>query len=421
MSNELSIAAVTMTVRNLLEPVKELSDSSVNGTFPSEARPSAEVLITNVSLDEAFDTNKDKNQVNIFLYHIENNAAWRNMDVPGKVKNGETSKPPLGITLYYIITAYGQDKNEIIGHLLLGKVMSILHDHPVFSKQEIETAFPESHLHEQTERVRITSQPISLDEVAKLWSGFQTQYKLSVAYQVSVILIESKRPSKTPLPVLARGAGDTGVSLHPYIIPPYPTLQSIVFPRMQTGVQPGDELVIKGHHLKGDTVSIFFRHPVTGIEISRPVPGASEDGTVKFTIPNAEPGNWPPGLYTTRVIIHQAGKPDKKSNDISFMLLPVINTKALLPLSPPEPRGFLATISFAPEVKPQQKVALLFGDREFIAKDHPVSTNTLTFEMRNVLPGDYFIRLRVDGADSVLIIDTVTPPVFDPALKITVP
>lgn len=421
MSNELSIAAVTMTVRNLLEPVKHLSDSSVNGTFPSEARPSAEVLITNVSLDEAFDTNKDKNQVNIFLYHIENNAAWRNREIPGRVKNGETSKPPLGLTLYYIITAYGQDKNEIIGHLLLGKVMSILHDHPVFSKEEIESAFPDSHLHEQAERVRITSQPISLDEVAKLWSGFQTQYKLSVAYQVSVILIESKRSSRTPLPVLTRGVGDIGVSVLPYVLPPYPTLQSIVFPRLQTGVQPGDELVINGHHLKGDAVSLFFRHPVTGIEISRPAQGIPEDGAVKFVMPNAEPANWPPGLYTARAVIHQAGKPDKKSNDISFMLLPVINTKALLPLSPPQPLGFMAAISFTPEVKPQQKVALLFGDREFMSKDHPVSTNTLNFEMRNVLPGDYYIRLRVDGADSVLIIDTVTPPVFDPALKIIVP
>jgi hypothetical protein len=62
----------------------------------------------------------------------------------------------------------------------------------------------------------------------------------------------------------------------------------------------------------------------------------------------------------------------------------------------------------------------LLGDKEFKSKDHPVSTTVLSFEMRNVDAGDYFIRLRIDGADSLLIIDSVTPPVFNPAFKVTI-
>jgi hypothetical protein len=46
-------------------------------------------------------------------------------------------------------------------------------------------------LHEQVERVRITLQPLTLEEVAKLWNVFQTPYRISVAYEVSVVLIES--------------------------------------------------------------------------------------------------------------------------------------------------------------------------------------------------------------------------------------
>ena len=178
------------------------------------------------------------------------------MEIPGKTKNGESGHPPLGLNLYYIITAYGQNNNEIIGHLLLGKAMTILHDHPVFSRQEIQVAFPDSFLHEQIERVRITPQPISLDDISKLWTGFQTQYKLSVAYQVSVVLIESKRPTRTPLPVLTRGANDKGVFVQPSVIPPFPTLETVQYPGRQHGVQQGDELLIKGHHLKGDSVDI---------------------------------------------------------------------------------------------------------------------------------------------------------------------
>ena len=49
--------------------------------------------------------------------------------------------------------------------------------------------------HEQIERVRITPQPLSVDELSKLWTAFQTHFRISAAYQVSVVLIESTRPN----------------------------------------------------------------------------------------------------------------------------------------------------------------------------------------------------------------------------------
>jgi hypothetical protein len=421
MTNEFAIAAVTLTLRNLLEPVKELSDASVIGSFPVDIAPTAEIVVNNLPLDEAYDFDNAKNQVNIFLYHVEHSANWRNMEIPGKTKNGESGHPPLGLNLYYIITAYGQNNNEIIGHLLLGKAMSILHDHPVFSRQEIQIAFPDSFLHEQIERVRITPQPISLDDISKLWTGFQTQYKLSVAYQASVVLIESKRPTRTPLPVLTRGADDKGVFVQPYVIPPFPTLEAVQYPGRQHGVQLGDELLMKGHHLKGDTVDIKFRHLPTGIENTRLASSTPSDKEIRFIIPNGGPGIWPPGPYSASAIIHKTGEPDKTSNAIGFMLLPTIIVPiTIAPLSPFVPKGFEATITFTPAIEPTQKASLLLGDKEFKSKDHPVSTTVLSFEMRNVDAGDYFIRLRIDGADSLLIIDSVTPPVFNPAFKVTI-
>src|SRR5882757_9601964 len=224
MSNEFAIGAVTLTLRNLLDGVKELGDSDVTDELPSDVKPTSEILITNLPLDEAYKFDPAKNQINLFLYHVEHSAAWRNREIPGQLKNGETGNVPLGLNLYYLVTAYGQDKNEIIGHLLLGKAMSILHDHPLLSRDEIRIAFSASHLQDQIERVRITPQPISLDEVSKLWTGFHSQYKLSVAYQVSVVLIESKRLSKTPLPVLMRGLGDRGVKVQPSVAPPFPSI-----------------------------------------------------------------------------------------------------------------------------------------------------------------------------------------------------
>src|SRR6266700_8027750 len=96
MSNELAIGAVNATLHNLLLNVSQntgLSGASITTKPPDKAR------------DEAI------NQINLFLYQVLPNAAWRNMDIPQRVKSGETSMPPLALNLYYMVTAYGDGDN----------------------------------------------------------------------------------------------------------------------------------------------------------------------------------------------------------------------------------------------------------------------------------------------------------------------
>ena len=421
MSNELAIGAVTLTLRNLLDHVKDLKDSDVIDDLPADVKPTSEILITNLPLDEAYEFDQAKNQVNLFLYHVEHSAAWRNMEIPGRIRNGETATPPLGLNLYYLITAYGQDKNEIIGHLLLGKAMSILHDHPVLSRDEIRVAFSASHLHEQIERVRITPQPISIDEVSKLWTGFQSQYKLSIAYQVSVVLIESKRPSTTPLPVLMRGAGDRGVLIQTYVTPPFPNIESIDFPNKQNAAQQGDILTINGSLLKGDSVTVKFRNHRLSDDIILPALAGATDKEVKVKLPN-DPNQWVAGAYILSVIVHKAGDPDKTSNEIPFMLAPAVTFPVTIThLSPPASKNYSAAVNFNPAIRPEQDAYLLLGSREFKADDHAAATTSLNFQMKDVEDGVYFVRLRIDGADSLLIDTSVTPPVFKATNKVTLP
>jgi hypothetical protein len=420
MSNEFAIGAVTLTVRNLLDQLKGLRDSEIAGDLPDDVKPTAEILITNLPLDEAYEFDQAKNQVNLFLYHVEHSPAWRNKEIPGRIRNGEAGHPPLGLNLYYLITAYGQDKNEIIGHLLLGTAMSILHDHPLLSREEIRLAFSASHLHEQIERVRITPQPISLDEVSKLWTGFQSQYKLSVAYQVSVVLIESKRPSTTPLPVLTRGANDRGVLLQPYVVTPFPFIESIQFPNKQNAAQLGDTLTISGSKFKGDTVVLKFknRRLTSALEVAAE-PGAT-DNEVKVQVPNA-PNQWPAGVYALTVVVKKAGSQDKTSNDLPFMLAPTVNFPiTIAPLSPGS-NDYIATVTFNPAILPEQTAYLLAGSREFEADEHAAVVNSLNFQMKDIEDGSYFVRLRIDGSDSLLIDANVTPPVFKASNKIVLP
>src|SRR5262249_23935308 len=137
-------------------------------------------------------------------------AAWSNRDVPWLARPGETGHPALPLTLYYLVTAFGANDDDTVAHRLLGRAMSVLHDHPVLGADEIRVAIPNNDLFLQRERIRVPAQPLSVDEMYKLWTAFQTQYRISAAYQAAVVLIDSTLPTRTPLPVLTRGPDDRG-------------------------------------------------------------------------------------------------------------------------------------------------------------------------------------------------------------------
>ena len=88
--------------------------------------------------------------------------------------------------------------------------MSTLNDTPLLSREILAAALPGSGLDVQSERVRITPGPIPQDEISRMWATFSTGYRISVTYDVAVVLIDSRRPMTRPLPVLTRGVDDTG-------------------------------------------------------------------------------------------------------------------------------------------------------------------------------------------------------------------
>lgn len=166
-----AIAAVTATLRNLL-------DRGLNAELPG-------TRVTTRPPDKARDGSAG-NQVNLFLYQTRPNAAWRNLESAGP------GQPPLALNLHYLLSAYGdnEDDAEPFSHRLLGEAMHLFHANPVLDPQQIRAALAGNDLYEQVERVRITLQPLALEELTKLWSTFQTPYRISVAYEVSVVLIE---------------------------------------------------------------------------------------------------------------------------------------------------------------------------------------------------------------------------------------
>jgi hypothetical protein len=409
MSNAYAIAAVTATLRNLLDQgVKDLTTN-----------------VTVLPLDKA--ASASGTQLNLFLYQVGRNAAWTNRDMPRQVQPNEIALPPLPLDLYYLVTVFVSDNDlgKATDHTLLGQAMSVLHDHPVLSAQDVELAtlgpvgpVPESDLHQQIERVRITQMPLSVDEMSKLWTGFATNYRLSAAYQVGVALIESTRATKTPLPVLTRGKDDSGINAEASVVSPLPTLESLTPPKQQASARLTDLITLTGVNLNGDDVLLRFEHP----RLAAPIEAAPDSGdgtTITFTIPNA-PADWPSGFYTVTALVQRSGEAfHRTTNQLVMALAP---TLASVVAATASGTGTI-TVTTAPEVRLGQRPALLLGDREILAQpiaDPPGQTDTLLFDLVDMPTDDYFVRLRVDGVDSLLVDKTKTPPKFDPSQKVTI-
>lgn len=191
MSNSLAIAAVTGAMYDLLTRVGDPSP----GTEPELLG----VEVTRRSLDNAR-RQETTSQLNLFLYQITKNAAISNRE--SRDNNNNLYPPPLALSLHYMVTAWGKDGDELLGHRVLGRAMRILHEHSTFDPTWLTSVIAKytelggSDLDQQIERIRITMQPLSLDEQSRLWGMFQARYHISVAYQVGVALIDSTHSRK---------------------------------------------------------------------------------------------------------------------------------------------------------------------------------------------------------------------------------
>lgn len=429
MSNALAIAAVTATLRNLLENVNQ--GTGLNGS---------NVTITTKPPDKARDGTSTDNQINLFLYQVLPNAAWRNMDIPQRVRSGETAIPPLALNLSYMLTAYGQGDDDSLGHRLLGHAMSIFYDHPLLGAQEIRDALPsaiDSDLENQIERVRITLQPLSVEEIFRLWSGFLTQYRISVSYEISVVLIESSRAVKTPLPVLTRGKNDKGITSQGSMLPPFTTLTSLGLPtKIQSAIRVGEQLTIEGFHLDAKNAQVLLAQTRSGFTWPLVPDAGTTAQKMTVTIPAIPPAlpdptaptTWPVGFYSVSLSFTNDDGFAATSNELPLALAPTISNIQLQG----DHTGGTVTLDCNPGVLPGQRVALLIGEREvpFAFPSPPVAPpqspqaiTGLSFEVGAIDAGTYSVRLRVDGVDTLLVTQDAQTglPIFDKNQQVVIP
>ncbi len=411
MSSPEAIATVTAALQRLLSDVVP-GGTGVTTKPPSTAR------------------NESIEQLNIFLYAVHYNTAFTNAPMIGETRQGEKAYPPLPLVLKYLITAYGDGDEDISGQQVMGRAMSLLHDHPLLGAEDINGILPESNLQQQIERVRITPDPLSLDDISKLWTSFQSaEYRLSTGYQVSVVLIESSRESRAALPVIKRGSSDQGAHV---LAEDSPSITGLRFPNLKPSVELGDSLIILGEHLDAENITVLFEHPQLEIaneivvennhnvsELELQIPGVAEDPEVG--------SKWPAGFYQLSLKTEKPNLPSWTSNSVAMPLSPVIETIVPLDAVIDVAGNIELTVECLPQISNQQTVTLLFSDRMITADSIVTAADatartvlqfTIDHAVARTTP--YVARLRVDGVDSIPIDFSSDSPQFSDNQKVTV-
>jgi hypothetical protein len=383
-------------------------------------------------------TGAEITNLNLFLYHVTYNQGWREVGLPTRAADGTAiGRAPLGIDLHYLLTAYSAGDYE--AQIMLGIGMQALHEIPVLFRKKIRDVFTgpfanqvdkalaTADLADQIEMVKIVPQQIGTDELSKLWTAFQSKFRVSAAYAVSVVLIETKAPVAAALPVLSRK-----VVVVPFLEPTIDAVSPQIAPYAATL-----KLTLSGSNLPGrNTVVVFDGNPGAPQALTPIGDGAQ----VTVTVPTLTAG-----LNTLRVVrqINLGVTPETpfvESNVGSFILQPVIRRKPapstdyLIHVGPVDnsvtPPRVPVTLTVDPAITSTQKISLLLNELNVPAGTTPRSymfdavaadlapPNTVVIQTQGVPAGTYLARLRIDGADSPLDVDPVTRAFVAPTVTL---
>jgi hypothetical protein len=268
--------------------------------------------------------------------------------------------------------------------------------------------------------VTITPEPMDTEEMSRLWSAIQSNYRPTVCYVVSVVLIEARKPARRALPVLERG-----LVVEPSLLPPYPTITRVEPQDGQPAARLNEPIRLAGHHLDGTSAVARFAHRLLD-EPNEITIGASTDPTgIDVTLPTGPTAeqDWPAGVYLVSVSLTRPGELKPRETNVAAMLLaPEVDLPPTSVSRNATTRRVTVALAVSPEVRPAQDAQLTLGGDAAPAEPHgPGSVSTLTFKLGDVPQGPQWVRLTVDGVDSLLVDRSAEPATFDASQSVTVP
>jgi hypothetical protein len=175
------MAGVT-AIQGVDDTLKKLAFDAVSGLSPLPA-------ITVGPLDRE----RDDLRLNWFLYRIGPHPSYRNMEPPATGWRTSRGRPPLALQLKYVLTAFpasatdGGDQEQF-AHAGLAAAMQALHANAIVAEGDAALSPLATPL---VEPLRITMDTLDLEAISKLWTAASQPLRLSVGYEVSLVVIDA--------------------------------------------------------------------------------------------------------------------------------------------------------------------------------------------------------------------------------------
>ena len=370
MSNFLAIATVTATLTELVYgAVRQEVPGHVPGAVVTHLPPYSKEIELQAP------------GVNIYLYEVARNPVFENADLPTRQAGGSMlRRPQTALDLYYLFTFHGDDK-LLEPQRLMGTVASTLHTYPILTRTLIQSTIQyvdylkASDLAAQPEAVKLSSVPLTTEDVSKIWSVlFHMPYLLSRVYQASLVLIDEPVTTEQPLPVRR-----PVVSVAAFREPVIERVNG------DGAIVSGGELVLRGRNLQGEGVMVRLN----GMDF---FPTEISESVLRLPIPEVLAA----GVLTIQVVQRRAA-----SGVVSAILRPVVSQI-----------GFEAgkvVVRFEPRAGVMQTAELILNSPAvnvtLTAPSRIRPTNELRFDTSAVPAGTYLARLQFDGAQSLLAVD----------------
>ena len=405
MSNYLGVATVTATLQRILQVAIQ---QDVDGMRVTTLQPGQ------------IGNGTPETGINLFLYQVTRNKALTNADTPTTRSKGNSTKRQAALDLYYMISLYGND-TELEPQRLLGSVVRTFSDLPILLPEVIRETIAdsrfrflaESNLADQIQQVTINPEDLSLDDLSKVWSTFfQAPYRLSITYKVTMVMIEGEESAKKALPVRDRSFG--GI---------------MSFPNQPVVEQVASDLGKLEPILATTTLQITgkqLQNPRTQLRLGgfEATPSSVSDTQIILPLTAFPVDALRAGVQGLQVIhrLHTGttALSDRscavESNAFPIVLRPTIKQVHLTTSSGhgDDLRSALLTVQVDVRIGMKQRVVLVMNEwsiaepvgYQFEVPTRTADTHALAIPLQGVKPGEYLLRLQIDGAESLLSIDS---------------
>ncbi len=148
---------------------------------------------TNITLQPPQEGLAQAVHASLFLYHLDIDKHLRGQrPLPHRTRDDLFYNPPLPLQLRFMLTPLRETEEDNLS--IIGRIMQHFHDHPTVTSL---SGVPlDDSRGGASPALRVRPDMLSLEQLTQMWNALSQPYRLSAAFLVEVVAIDSGLPAR---------------------------------------------------------------------------------------------------------------------------------------------------------------------------------------------------------------------------------